>query len=62
MLINQPEIKYDYSNFHNEELSFFSRGFQLSRDIFSDLKNIPKRIDSSANFLFFRTIITWPHY
>lgn len=52
MLINRPELAYDFCNMNADDLSFFSRGFQISRDIFSDLKLIHENNNKGPNFYF----------
>lgn len=52
MLINRPELAYDFCNMSADDLSYFSRGFQMSRDIFSDLKLIHENKNQEPNFYF----------
>jgi len=56
MFINQPQVAYDYSNINRGELSYFSRGFQMTRDIFSDLKALPEDNDETPKFYFLEQI------
>lgn len=52
ILINRPEMAYDYCNMSADSLSYFSRGFQMSSDIFSDLKEIQKDSITKPSFYF----------
>ena len=52
MLINRPDVFYDYCNIQANDLSYFSRGFQLSRDIFSDLKTLHHNSIEQPSFYF----------
>lgn len=52
MLINRAEVAYDYCNMQSSDLSYFSRGFQLSRNIFSDLKAIHETNKQEPSFYF----------
>ncbi|GAA3639253.1 hypothetical protein GCM10022397_25880 [Flavivirga jejuensis] len=52
LLINRPKISYDFSNINNNELSFFSNGFNVSRDIDIEFKSIFSKSKKSNNFYF----------
>lgn len=52
LLINRGEVTYDYCNMSKDSLSYFSRGFQMSADIFSDLKALQKKDLSKPSFYF----------
>ncbi len=52
LLINRGEMAYDYCNISKDSLSYFARGFQMSADIFSDLKVLQKEENSKPSFYF----------
>ncbi|WP_250434543.1 sulfatase-like hydrolase/transferase [Hanstruepera flava] len=52
MLINRSEMGYDYCNMSADSLSYFSRGFQMSSDIFSEFKTIDISAGTHPNFFF----------
>jgi hypothetical protein len=52
MLINRAKLGFDYCNMNADSLSYFSRGFQMSGDIFSDLKALHKNAINEPSFYF----------
>lgn len=52
LLLNRPKIAYDYSNLKTSDISFFSRGFDVLRDLNEDLESAIKNNTSTNNFFF----------
>ncbi|MBP93353.1 MAG: hypothetical protein CMC55_04470 [Flavobacteriaceae bacterium] len=52
LLINRGDVTYDFCNMSKDSLSYFSRGFQMSADIFSDLKRLQTTETSESSFYF----------
>src|SRR5690606_22111929 len=52
LLMNRPSIQYDYCNIKLDELPYFSREFQISKDIKTDLKSLQISTSKSPSFYF----------
>lgn len=52
LLTNRPIIEYDYCNINLNELSYFSKGFQVSKEIKTDLESLQIDANTSSNFYF----------
>lgn len=51
-LANQPNVKYDYCNIALDEISYMSRGFDIKKDVISDLENAMSQSSPNKNFYF----------
>lgn len=57
LLVNRPEIGYDYCNIDYKELSFLSKGFDIDRDLVDDLETvINDQNNKEGNFYFIEKI------
>jgi len=57
LLVNRPEILYDYCNINYSEVPFLSRGFEYNETIFEDLSHSIENNSSTNNFYFIRKIL-----
>ena len=60
LLANRPNIYYDYCNIDYSEFDYFSRGFEMSKDIKSELKSRILTHKKSNNFFFLERLS--PHH
>lgn len=51
-LANQPEVKYDYCNVALDEVPYMSRGFEIKKDVLSDLEFAMSQNPPDKNFYF----------
>lgn len=56
LLINRPNIEYDYCNINADEISYFSRGFQASKDVFQNLIDVDTLYKTSPKFFFLQQL------
>jgi hypothetical protein len=52
LIINRPDLKYDYCNFNYNELPYFGDGRNMEKNVFSDLKEQMSLNRDSGNFYF----------
>jgi hypothetical protein len=52
LMVNRPKIHYDYCNIELNEVSFLARGFEVHKDILSDLSRQIDSNTSTNNFYF----------
>lgn len=52
MLMNRPDVRFDYTNFSHTKLPFLRDGWEVTRDITADLKQQIQTNKSSSNFFF----------
>lgn len=52
LLINRPKMLYDYCNIDYTEISYFSRGFQVSKNTKEDFKQVFLKNKETHNFFF----------
>lgn len=52
LLVNRPEVYYDYCNINRNEISFLARGFEVHKDIMKDLSEVMDKNTSTNNFYF----------
>ncbi len=56
LLINRPKIFYDYCNIDFSEITYFSRGFQVSKNTKEDFKQAFSENKETHNFFFIEKI------
>ena len=56
LLVNRPNIEYDYCNIDYNEVSYQSRGFEVDKQVTLDVEQAIKNNASSANFFFIEKI------
>ncbi|MEX0995615.1 MAG: hypothetical protein WDZ45_01040 [Flavobacteriaceae bacterium] len=56
LLVNRPNISFDYMNYEMDEVPYLSIGLNYRRDIIKDLDAVLKN-DEEANFYFFEKIL-----
>ncbi len=52
LLVNRPTVSYDYCNIKFKEISFLARGFEIKKEIISELKQSILENTSTNNFYF----------
>jgi len=57
LMVNRPEILYDYCNIDYSEVSFLARGFEIKKNIVEDLRHSIQNNSSSNNFYFIRKML-----
>ncbi|WP_298902668.1 hypothetical protein [uncultured Psychroserpens sp.] len=58
-VLGKSNLGFDYSNIMNEDVSYFSNGFDMNKDIKSDLMTLINANGASNNFYFIEKIKPW---
>ncbi|OMP30226.1 sulfatase-like hydrolase/transferase [Mangrovimonas sp. DI 80] len=56
LLLNKPELQYDFCNIAQDDLSFLARGFEITKDLKADLENSLQNQTNEPNFYFIEKI------
>jgi len=56
LLVNRPKLAYDFCNIDYNEISYLARGFEIEKDVMSDLEQAIKYNTDSHNFYFIEKI------
>ncbi len=57
IIVNRPELGYDYSSIPYSELSYLSRGFDMNVDVYVELEKAIKTNKNGPNFYFVEKIL-----
>lgn len=52
LLVNRPKMGYDYANFEYSEIPYITTGFNVEREVYSDLENTIASKNYEGNFFF----------
>ncbi len=52
LLVNRPLMGFDFSNFTYDEIPYITTGFEVGKDVVSDLKNAIRKKSEDGNFFF----------
>ena len=56
LIVNRPEIVYDYCNINYDEISYFCKGFEVYKDIAGEIETLIDGNTSTSNFFFIEQI------
>ncbi|MFD2824112.1 sulfatase-like hydrolase/transferase [Lacinutrix iliipiscaria] len=57
LISNKPKLKYNDSNIAIDEVSYLSKGFEIKRDVISDLEKAIENQTNSSHFYFIEKIL-----
>lgn len=55
LMVNRPKMGYDYSNIEYSEIPYITTGFEVKKDVYSDLENVISHKAADGNFFFIQT-------